>query len=291
MWRGSSQRSGRGKRWGDLVDWPKLREMMMLACELNKRLMDAADTLCPRLARQLRVQGGNTLLGSCYAKSDRMFFGGNPGSIQEDSSMDNFAAEGWPTFQYGPVGWPYRNKKTGRIEPAESRCAGSWDDDPQLTKTGGMLDYKYAKTCRWFFDDGRDGKLHAWIQEGTTHALIYPWRTAGEKELGYINKQLNGKLDEYSGQLLRTVLSHHRSVLRWIIVSGKGAAEDFQALSGIHWTPDGEPGYEGVHHQWSKWRSDDGLTLLQIPHFAWANKLGWLAECRDWLKREIGLTS
>jgi len=120
----------RGQAWEDLVDYSKLRKMMQRARELDERLMKDADKyLSPDKAHCIREKmGGNTLLGNHYAKGDRIFFGYNPSIPRGD--MKAFAADGWPPFQYGPVGWPYHNRILDIVKPAkgEEYCDGPWDD-------------------------------------------------------------------------------------------------------------------------------------------------------------------
>jgi hypothetical protein len=216
--------NARGCSWSQLVDWPRLREMMLLARECDDDLVaEARRSLQPEEARKFELSGGQTLLGNRYATSDRVFFGENP--AQED--MATFVANGCPPFQYGPIGWPYHyTRNPSVVRQFEPQCVGSWDDEPGLTGPRDLLDYPYARMCRWFFDDrADDGTLWNWIMQGTTHALAIPWRTKDEEELRDLNKKISGQLMQYSSRLANLMLNHHGPNLKWIIASGARTAE------------------------------------------------------------------
>ena len=193
--------------------------------------------------------GGDLFLGSCYAQTNRIYFGLNPGMVKD--------------MQEYPFATKLLNPGTGPLYEEEE------EDPPQ-----------YWRNFRRFFGSP---PLLQWMDK-TTHAFLIPWRTptvAALRKARWYERAL-----EYAGDLVRTMIDDHQA--RIVVVAGKQCLEFLASkwFLDFDWQAHVVEAHGHGTYQWRKVRYGE-LAIYQLPHFSRANSESRLAPCRAWFVREV----
>lgn len=235
----------------------KLSEIQEMARRFHSELKKEFDA-------EMFSEGGCLFLGRNYGQSDRIYFGLNPGT---------------------------GGLKLGHPFDVEVEHDGS-SNRPFNNSDQANKDIRYFGNWHRFLSAHAD--LRRWFNDRVTSTFLVPWRTHNGEELADLSEATDGKLYNYSGQLVRKMTEHHDAKL--LIVGAKRGLHLLNELLGVTainsggpWDPrDVEKPFDGPGgiYQWRK-RCFDGVTVLQIPHFSWARSLAKLEGFAAWLREEL----
>lgn len=230
----------------------KLNQIQQMALEFNRLLIANGEERFKR--------GGNLFLGRYYAESDRLYFGIKPGLTGRE--RDDFLVCLEDNDQYNR---PFNNpEKFNRDNP-------------------------YGKNFSAFLN--ANPRLKEWFNHRVTSTFLCPWRAKDMPELRKLNRDTGGKVYEYSGQLVRKMLEHHKATI--LVVAGKDGAHllnehvrqwDYRDINKHCEGP-------GGIYQWRKLPFEflgRKIVALQIPHFAYANDQRKLQQFAQWLLQQVG---
>jgi hypothetical protein len=117
--------------------------------------------------------------------------------------------------------------------------------------------------------------------------MLVPWRTPDGTKLDDLNKGTDGKVYEYSKQLVMKMFEHHHA--RLVMVAGKVTMERLNEFLGVPWGAANLSNAlqgPGRTYQWRR-MAFEGMTVIQVPHFSRAVSLHRLEEFARWLRREL----
>jgi hypothetical protein len=229
----------------------KLDEIQQLAEKLNDELfLEFGKERVTKL-----TNGGNLLLGKCYAESDKIFMTYNPGKSKENICKFNTSFAEY------------------------NRYWDDYDDKP----------YAFWRHSKLFFNS--QPSLRSWINNATSTFLI-PWRTNNIHEFKE-DSQLEQKIYDYSGCIVRRMLEHHHAKI--LIVSGVSTLKclasrqflDFDLELSVQLAGSFN---KGTNYQCKKVkpnRNYESLTIFQVPHFSRSNSRSKLPQCSARLWNEI----
>jgi hypothetical protein len=226
----------------------KLTEIQQMALGFNQRLTGEFGETYFRV-------GGNLFLGRFYARSDRIYFGLNPGSVGENCE---FVAR---LEDDNGFNQPFRNpEKFNR----EFRFGGNWQR---------------------FLEENEE--LNEWFNNKVTSTFLVPWRTANVRpELYRLNSNTKGRVFEYSANLVKKMLEHHNAKV--LIICGKAGLHLLNEFLKPGWD------YREIEAAWKrqKWQkrciqTENSIVVLQIPHFSRGIRRVDRAPFSTWLRREL----
>lgn len=199
--------------------------------------------------------GGCLFLGKYYSESSRIYFGLNPGTAGL-AGPQQFNVE----------------LETNRNPP----FSASEEDNKEFPYW-----QNWSKFLRAYPD------LDKWFNDRVTSAMLVPWRTPNGSTLDDLNKSTEGKIYEYSKQLVMKILEHHQA--RLVMVAGKVTLERLNGFLGMPWDvtqlSNSRQGPGGTY-QWRRMVSE-GVTVIQLPHFSRAVSLDRLKELAKWLRQQL----
>jgi hypothetical protein len=217
-------------------------------------------------------QGGCLVLGNSYAKSPYLYLGINPG---------------WPAEWNGEL--------TGTIPMDVGPCSEDSFNSPFINDQNNPASRKapFWRNCHDFF--ARHHRLRQWINNGVTSAFACPWRTRDAAGLWSLNQRTDGKLFEYSAEILNLMFDHHRTEV--LIIAGKHTITTLRAILSASpvrfnlqdWSTIEFEG-PGKTYTWSQPSltvKGSDVMLLQIPHFSRACSQQKLDRCAQWLAQKL----
>lgn len=230
----------------------KFREISEMANEFHDLLRGIGDF----------KKGGCLFLGRFYAQSDRIYFGLNPGI--EGLDLAN------------PLPFVVQLETGEGLNP------------PFCNHEDGNRIFAYWRNWRTFLAQHPD--LEKWFNDRVTSAFLVPWRTRDAAELASLNRATSGKLLDYSGELVRKMIEHHRA--RLLVVAGRVSLSLLNELLDKPWRPEELERHEGPGgiYQWRKLsvKAGENVTVLQVPHFSRANSPVRLRTLAHWLRQQLG---
>lgn len=199
--------------------------------------------------------GGTLFLGKHYAKSDKIFFGLNPGTLKAEHRKQ---FEWWLQDVNCPWGHPHS-------------------------------EFRYWRNCSYFF--AKSPPLGDWIEDATSTFLI-PWASPSLSKL-WKNRKLAQRIYEYSGAVVRKMIEHHQA--KWLIVAGVTTLRTLSSPYFLNFPLDDQAEVFHFHgtsyrparnYQWHKLLYQH-LVIYQVPHFSRANNKKALDTCAKWLAKDI----
>ncbi len=225
-----------------------LKEIQQMALGFHHALREELHDACPEW-------GGCLFLGKYYAESDRIYFGLNPGTG---------GLEGPQQFS---------------VELETNRNPPFWASDED------NREFSYWRNWGKFLRAHPD--LDKWFNDRVTSAMLIPWRTPDGPTLDKLAKSTEGRVYEYSKQLVMKMLDHHQA--RLVLVAGKVTLERLNEFLGTPWDASHMSKARqgpGRTYQWRR-TAFERVTVLQVPHFSRAVSLDRLGEFAEWLRQEL----
>ncbi len=153
----------------------------------------------------------------------------------------------------------------------------------------GDPEYRYWENCKTFVNAAVG--LHEWITHATA-GFCCPWRTMDQAGLKELNRKTQGRLFEYSGQLLLKLIDHHKENAPrckvTLVVAGRASLYLISSppLRNFDWRAHQKSHHGSGIYQWSKTECDD-LVIYQVPHFSRMNSAAQLQKCAQWLPQDL----